>query len=333
VRIAFVGDVMLGRLVDERLRTAAPASVWGDTLPVLARADLRIANLECVLARDGAPWPGKAFHFRSAPENVACLTAAGIDAVSLANNHTLDFGAAALLESVAVLDGAGIAHAGAGRDDDAAWSPAVVRAGGLDVGLVAFTDNTPDWAAAPQSAGVAYAPVDAAHPLGRRLRDLVRATRDAVDVLIVSAHWGGNWGSDVPAAHRALAHALVEDGADVVFGHSPHIVRGVEVHRGRPILYGAGDFIDDYAVDPVERNDQSFVFLLELRDGGHLDGGAGRGAPARLLLWPTLIMDRRAALAGRAAQPIAARMERLCAELGTRPVWQAAEGCLALALG
>ncbi|MDP9884579.1 poly-gamma-glutamate synthesis protein (capsule biosynthesis protein) [Sinomonas atrocyanea] len=327
MRIAFMGDVMLGRLVDERLRTAAPASVWGDTLPVLAGADLRIANLECVLARGGTPWPGKVFHFRSAPQNVACLTAAGIDAVSLANNHTLDYGPEALLESVAALDAAGIRHAGAGADDDAAWSPAVVRAGGLDVGLVAFTDNTPDWAAAPRSPGVAYAPVDAAHPLGRRLREVVRATRPAVDVLIVSAHWGGNWGAEVPAEHRALAHALVEDGADLVFGHSPHIVRGIEVHRGRPVIYGAGDFIDDYAVDPVERNDQSFIFMLDL-GGSARDGGAG----PRLLLWPTLIVDRRAVLAGRAARPIAARMERLCAALGTRAVWEPGEGRLLVEL-
>lgn len=322
-----MGDVMLGRLVDERLRTAAPASVWGDTLPVLAGADLRIANLECVLARGGTPWPGKVFHFRSAPQNIACLTAAGIDAVSLANNHTLDYGPEALLESVAALDAAGIRHAGAGADDDAAWSPAVVRAGGLDVGLVAFTDNTPDWAAAPRSPGVAYAPVDAAHPLGRRLREVVRATRPAVDVLIVSAHWGGNWGAEVPAEHRALAHALVEDGADLVFGHSPHIVRGIEVHRGRPVIYGAGDFIDDYAVDPVERNDQSFIFMLDL-GGSARDGGAG----PRLLLWPTLIVDRRAVLAGRAARPIAARMERLCAALGTRAVWEPGEGRLLVEL-
>ncbi|MFQ6155224.1 CapA family protein [Micrococcus luteus] len=327
MRIAFMGDVMLGRLVDERLRTAAPASVWGNTLPVLAGADLRIANLECVLARGGTPWPGKVFHFRSAPQNVACLTAAGIDAVSLANNHTLDYGPEALLESVAALDAAGIRHAGAGADDDAAWSPAVVRAGGLDVGLVAFTDNTPDWAAAPRSPGVAYAPVDAAHPLGRRLREVVRATRPAVDVLIVSAHWGGNWGAEVPAEHRALAHALVEDGADLVFGHSPHIVRGIEVHRGRPVIYGAGDFIDDYAVDPVERNDQSFIFMLDL-GGSARDGGPG----PRLLLWPTLIVDRRAVLAGRAARPIAARMERLCAALGTRAVWEPGEGRLLVQL-
>jgi poly-gamma-glutamate synthesis protein (capsule biosynthesis protein) len=328
MRIALVGDVMLGRLVDERLRTAPPASVWGDTLPVLADADLRLANLECVLARGGSPWPGKVFHFRSAPRNVACITAAGIEAVSLANNHTLDFGPDALGETLALLDGAGIRHAGAGWDDDAAWAPAVVRAGGLDVGLVAFTDNTPEWAAAPERPGVAYAPVDAAHPLGRRLRELVRATRDAVDVLIVSAHWGGNWGAEVPAEHRALAHLLVEDGADLVFGHSPHIVRGVEIHRGRPIIYGAGDFIDDYAVDPVERNDQSFIFAVDL------DGRAGDGrAAAGLLLWPTLIVDRSARLAGRSGRPIAGRMERLCAALGTRAVWEPGEGRLSIALG
>ncbi|BCT78201.1 capsule biosynthesis protein [Sinomonas cyclohexanicum] len=320
--IALIGDVMLGRLVDERLRTTAPASVWGDTLPVLSQADLRLANLECVLAAGGSPWPGKVFHFRSAPKNVACLTAARIDAVSLANNHTLDYGPDAMLEAIALLDGAGIRHAGAGADEEAAWAPTFVRAGGLDVGLVAFTDNSPDWAAAGVSPGVAYAPVLPGDPLTRRLRQLVRDTRGAVDVLIVSAHWGGNWGRDVPGEHRELAHALVDDGADVVFGHSPHIFRGVEVHRGRPIIYSAGDFIDDYAIDPAERNDQSFIFMVDL------DGAS----PRSLRLWPTLIRDRRAVLAGRAARPIAATMERLCAALGTRAVWEPGDGCLVLQL-
>lgn len=317
-----IGDVMLGRLVDERLRTVAPAYVWGDTLPVLAQADLRLANLECVLAAGGVPWPGKAFHFRSAPKNIVCLTAAGIDAVSLANNHTLDYGPDAMLETIALLDAAGIRHAGAGADAEAAWAPTVARAGGFDVGLVAFTDNTPDWAAGEGVAGVAYAPVHPAGPLTRRLRRLVREARDAVDVLIVSAHWGGNWGRDVPDGHRALAHALVDDGADVVFGHSPHIVRGVEVYEGRPIIYSAGDFIDDYAIDPQERNDQSLVFTLDL------DGAS----PRSLRLWPTLIRDCHASLAGRAAAPIAAMVERLNAGLGTQSAWRPAEGYLEVAL-
>jgi poly-gamma-glutamate synthesis protein (capsule biosynthesis protein) len=147
---------------------------------------------------------------------------------------------------------------------------------------------------------------------------LVREIRPAVGVLIVSLHWGGNWGEDVPPDHVALAHALVEAGADVVFGHSAHIFRGVEVYRGQPVIYSAGDFVDDYAVDPVERNDQSFFFLLEV---------SGRSR-STLRLYPTVIEDFRVRLAAEEARPIAAKMQRLSAELGTTATWLGAERCL-----
>lgn len=126
----------------------------------------------------------------------------------------------------------------------------------------------------------------------------------------------------MPPEHRAFAHALVEAGADVVFGHSPHVFRGVEVHHGRPVVYGAGDFVDDYAVRPDERNDQSFVFLLDVRDG----------LPRRLRLHPTVIEDLRARTATAEARGIARRMERLSAALGTRCTWRDDEQCLDLAL-
>lgn len=328
MQIALLGDVMLGRLVNRHLATAAPAHPWGDTLELLRRADLRIANLECVLASGGRPEPGKVFHFRSDLKNVDSLLAAGIDIVSLANNHVLDFGQDAFREMLPALDGHGILHAGAGLDLDAARRPAVRRAGGIDVGFIAFTDNEPDWEAGNTAPGIHYVPVeeDPAGDAGRRgaeLLDLVRRTRARVQLLIVSAHWGGNWGSEVPDRHRGLARDLVDAGADVVFGHSPHIFRGVGIHRNRPIIFSAGDFVDDYAVDPDERNDQSFLFMLETE-----------GAEPRMLrLYPTVIAGFRACLAGRSAQDIAARMQRLSRQLGTRSEWNPAERCLEIPLG
>ncbi|KRE79369.1 CapA family protein [Arthrobacter sp. Soil763] len=320
MQIAFVGDVMLGRLVNDRLRTADPAYSWGDTLPILRRADLRIANLECVLADGGAPEPGKVFTFRSDLKNVHALATAGIDAVSLANNHVLDYGANAFREMMPALDAAGILHAGAGEDLAAAQRPAVLRAGGTAVGFVAFTDNEPDWDAAARSPGVHYVPVAGPGDRAERLLELVRETSSGVQLLIVSAHWGGNWGSEPLPEHRALARRLVDAGADVVFGHSPHIVRGVEFYRDRPVIYGAGDFIDDYAVDPVERNDRSFIFLLEADDG----------VPQLLRLFPTVIAGCQARMARGDARGSTARMARLCAALGTAGSWNARDGCLEL---
>ncbi len=318
MQIALLGDVMLGRLVNQQLKASGPAYPWGDTVPVLQRADIRLANLECVLADGGTPQPGKVFHFRSDLKNVETLRYAGIDVVSLANNHVLDFGAGAFRETLPALDTAGILHAGAGLDREAASRPAVRRVGGTAVGFIAFTDNQPGWEAAGTSPGVYYVP---AADAGRRvvgLLELVRRTKARVELLIVSAHWGPNWGSEAPHEHQELARALIDAGADVVFGHSPHIFRGVGLYRNRPILYSAGDFVDDYAVDPEERNDQSFIFMLETR----------AGAPHTLRLYPTIITDFQARLARGASREIAGRMARLSRDLGTRSNWNESGGFL-----
>jgi poly-gamma-glutamate synthesis protein (capsule biosynthesis protein) len=314
MQLAFMGDVMLGRLVNQRLKAVPPDFPWGDTLPVLAQADIRFANLECVLADGGTPQPGKVFHFRSDVRNAAVLAAAAIDAVSLANNHVLDYGQDAFRETLPALDRSGILHAGAGPDLEAARRPVIRRVGPTAVGLIAFTDNQPDWEAGPGRPGVYYVPVDERQRSDARVRDLlalVRRTKVRADLLVVSAHWGGNWGAEVPSAHRELGRALVDAGADVVFGHSAHIFRGIELYRGRPLIYSAGDFIDDYAVDPEERNDQSFIFGLE----------TSGSVPVRLQLHPTQVTGFQARLAGQNSLQIATRMQELSHQLGTRSNW------------
>lgn len=318
MRLVLLGDVMLGRLVNERLRLGPPAFPWGDTLPVLMQADARFANLECVLADGGEPQPGKVFHFRSDLRNVATLTAAGINAVSLANNHVLDYGADAFRETLPALDRSGILHAGAGPDGDAARRPAATILGHTAVAFIAFTDNQPDWEAGPGRPGVYYVAVDADDRRYGELLALVRRTKTTGQLLVVSAHWGGNWGADVPPAHRDLGRALVDAGADVVFGHSAHIFRGVEIYRGRPLVYSAGDFIDDYAVDAEERNDESFIFVVETEGD----------IPARLQLVPTIITGFQARLAGKSSRRIAERMQRLSAQLGTQSTWAEDAGTL-----
>ncbi|MBT2513188.1 CapA family protein [Arthrobacter sp. ISL-30] len=318
MQIALLGDVMLGRLVNDHLKTADPAYVWGDTLSILRQADLRFANLECVLADDGMPVAGKVYHFRSDVKNVASLTSVAIDVVSLANNHVLDFGVEALREMLPALEQHGILATGAGLDLATARRPAVKYFGPTAVGFIAFTDNEPGWEATSHSPGTHYVPVDDIDYRRADLLDLVRRTKGRIQLLIVSAHWGPNWGAGVPPAHQLLAHALIDAGADVVFGHSAHIFRGVEIHRDRPIIYSAGDFVDDYAVDPDERNDQSFIFLLETK--GSL--------PSSLRLHPTNIVRLQTRLARRSAGAIAERMQRLSSRLGTRSSWIEADKIL-----
>lgn len=321
LRLLLVGDVMLGRLVNDVLKRQPSEYPWGDTLPLFNQADVRLCNLECALSDWGEPWSitPKMFHFRSDAKNVQTLTSAHIDAVSLANNHALDFNYGGLFHTVRTLQDAGIHCAGAGATFAEAAAPAVWNVKGITLGLLACTDNESDWAATDERAGIWYVPMVLEDPRATQLLEAVRRTKEKVELLIVSLHWGPNWGYDPPAEHGPFAHALIDAGADVIFGHSGHIMRGVELYKGKPILYCAGDFIDDYAVDEVERNDQSGVFVLEIEDA----------AIARLFLYPTVI---RAFQARRARQgerrAIASLMQQLCTRLHTETHWDERAGRL-----
>lgn len=270
--IGFVGDVMLGRSVDERWRDepSGPTAVWGSMLNRLQSLDGLVANLECCLSDRGEPRPGRTFHFRANPGwAVPALNRAGVTCAGLANNHLLDFGPAALTDTPARLADGGIAAAGAGTDRETAFEPAFVDIGGLSVAVVSVTDQSPSYAADNGSPGTAYAPLDPNHPLTRRrVGDALAAARDAdPDLLVVTAHWGPNWVTEPGETQQAFARWLVDNGADVVHGHSAHVIQGVEVYRGRPIMYDTGNFVDDYAIKDGYRNDRSFLFELRIEDG------------------------------------------------------------------
>jgi poly-gamma-glutamate capsule biosynthesis protein CapA/YwtB (metallophosphatase superfamily) len=321
LKILFVGDVMLGRLVNELLKRELPAYPWGDTLSIFKKADLRICNLECVISDRGQPWSitPKVFHFRSDAKNIETLESAGIDAVSLANNHTLDFEYEGMFEMLRILSDAGIYHAGAGADFEEASRPSLFEVSGKKIAFISFTDNEPEWEATPEKPGIFYVPTDLEDDRAKRLFEIIHQTRNEVDFLIVSAHWGPNWGNRPREDQLPFGHRLIDSGTDIVFGHSCHVFQGIEIYRGRPILYSTGDFIDDYAVDEMDRNDESFIFLIETSDDKTF----------RLWLYPTLINDSQARLAGRnEARKIATKMVTLCKELNTVAIWHGKEGVL-----
>lgn len=314
--LIFLGDVMLGRLVNLALKRLPPAYPWGDTLPLLQRADARFINLECTITDWGEPEPGKVFCFRTDAKNVEVLRVAHIDAVSLANNHVLDFGEPGLRETLRNLDASGIRHAGAGLTAEEAQRPAWLPLDGLRIAFLAATDNQPEWEATASKPGVFYTPIDPADERFQRLVTLVREAKGEADLVVVSLHWGPNWGYQPLPEHPTAARLLIESGADIIFGHSAHIFRGVEVYRGRPILYSCGDFVDDYAVDQVERNDESFIFQVHLTSR----------ELARLSLIPTIIDEFQARLAeGTRRDSICEKMSSLCRKLGTE-VRRAASG-------
>jgi poly-gamma-glutamate capsule biosynthesis protein CapA/YwtB (metallophosphatase superfamily) len=314
ITLALVGDVMLGRRVNEALRTLRPEQPWGDVLPLLVSADLRIVNLECALTDHERPWTRtpKVFHFRADPSAIEVLRAARVDCCSLANNHTLDFEERGLLDTLEHLKAAGIRYAGAGLDREEAARPALLTAWSdrpNRVAMLAFTDNEPPFAAGSDRPGTNYLPVSLAPEVLHRVEATVTAVREAgAETVVFSNHWGPNMVQRPSVLFRQFAHAVIDRGADIYYGHSAHIFQGVEIYRSKPILYDTGDFIDDYVVDPRLRNDRSFLFKISL------EGGEFR----RLELSPVTLPYARVQLAkGSEQEAILDLMERLSGELGT----------------
>lgn len=255
------------------LRPAGFDHVWGDALDEWARArpDARIVNLETAVTHRGEWQRTKGIHYRMHPANVPCLTAAGIDCCVLANNHVLDWGHVGLADTLEGLRRAGLHVSGAGRDEAEASAPAVLETAHGRVLVFAFGTTSsgipPDWAAAPGLPGVNLL-ADLSPATLRQIAARVKAIRRPGDIVVASLHWGGNWGYTVPAAHQVFARGLIDQcGVDVVHGHSSHHPLGIEVHRDRPILYGCGDFLNDYegiAGYEAYRGDLRLMYFLLL---------------------------------------------------------------------
>lgn len=349
LRLFLCGDVMLGRGIDQiqrhrsdpRLhepylrsalgyvelaerasgpipRAVAPAYVWGDALAEFERMQphARIVNLETAVTTSDDAWPGKGIHYRMHPRNVDVLAAAGVDCCVLANNHVLDWGRAGLIDTLVTLRTAGIRTAGAGGDARAAAQPAIIEtAVGARVLVFAFATldcgAARDWAADAQP-GIALLPALSLAEVDA-IAARVRTAKRRGDVAVASIHWGGNWGYAIPAQQRAFAHALIDTAQiDLVHGHSSHHAKGIEVHRDRLILYGCGDFINDY--EGIGGH-ESFRAELGLMFCATLD--AASGALAQLALTPTRLQRFRIARATSAdAHWIAAMLDRECGPLG-----------------
>jgi poly-gamma-glutamate synthesis protein (capsule biosynthesis protein) len=311
------------------------AYIWGDALAELdrVRPQARIINLETAVTAAEDAWPNKTIHYRMHPANVRCLAAARIDCCALANNHVLDWGYRGLAETLDVLRGAGIRTAGAGRDEADAAEPAAIDLPGTGRVLV-FSFGTESagvprqWAAGKGRAGVNFLP-DLSARAAERIAAQIGAAKRAGDIVVASIHWGGNWGYDVARTQRAFAHRLVDiAGVDVVHGHSSHHPLGIEVYRDRPVLYGCGDFVNDYE---GIRGHESFRPDLALMYFPTLEAASGK--LAHLALTPARIRHFRV---NRAREEDARWLEDLLnregREFGTR-VERQPGGTLALRWG
>ncbi len=233
-------------------RRVEPTYIWGDALDLLKKPeiDIRIVNLETSITASCDAWPDKGINYRMHPQNIPCLSAVTIDCCCLANNHVLDWGYSGLTETLQTLDSAEIAHAGAGGNSAKAASPAVLDVAGKGRTLVFALGSTtsgipPQWRATDTSAGVNLLP-DLSEDTARQVTAHLHELKRPGDVAIASIHWGSNWGYAIADEQISFAHRLVEEGFDIIHGHSSHHVRPIEIYRGCLILYGCGDFVDDY---------------------------------------------------------------------------------------
>lgn len=295
------------------------ADVWGDALAELdrRRPEARIINLETAVTKWAGPEP-KGINYRMNPANAGVIKAAGIDCCVLANNHVLDWGRSGLLEGLRALEQAGVLYAGAGRDSFSAAAPAILVVP-EKVRVLVFAFACPSagvphhWAAAPATPGVNIVPL-LSHQAAGLIGERIRSVAGPQDIIVASIHWGDNWGYDVPREQVSFAHRLVEaSGVDIVYGHSSHHVKGIDVHRGKLILYGCGDFIDDYeGITGYEefRDDLVLMYFPTIR--------AADGTLVSLEMVPLQMRNMRLHLASRAdAEWLASTLNRECEAFGT----------------
>jgi len=363
VTISLCGDVMTGRGIDQALRHPGDSTlyeplvrdsrqylemaerasgivsipvddayVWGDALEEWDRVapDVRIINLETSITRSNDYWLAKDVHYRMNPANIGCLLAAHLDCCSLANNHVLDWGYAGLVETLDTLRAANLKCAGAGRDREEAAAPVVLEIPGqgrvviFSVGSV--TSGIPrTWAAGDDCPGTNLLEDLSADDCRRICGHIARVKRDG-DIVVLSIHWGGNWGYDISSTRQQFAHRLIDDaGVDVVYGHSSHHVQGIEVYRQRLILYGCGDFLDDYEGIPGYeefRDDLGLLYFATV--------DPATGTLVRLHMMPTQVRRLSVRRAGKAdAQWLADTLSRESLPFGVSAE-MAADGSLSL---
>jgi poly-gamma-glutamate synthesis protein (capsule biosynthesis protein) len=313
IAVAAVGDVVLAR--------EDPAAAFALMAPLLRGADLRVANCEVALSNRGLPQHAKHEVLHSSPEMIAGLVAAGFDVVSLANNHTMDYGPEALLETIERLGQHGIACCGAGADDAAAWRPAVVERRGLRVGFVACaSESYLGYAAHPAKPGIAVIRRDALYgPQGvnpddlKRLAKSLRAARRAAHVVVFCCHWGLSQSRALTVSQRAIARAALRAGAHLVLGHHPHVLQGVQVAGRRAVCFSLGNFVFDLPPPFLGPATRETMLVLARMDRAGVSALAFHPARINAAGQPEPLAPRSKDFA-----EAVARMRRMCTPLRTR---------------
>jgi poly-gamma-glutamate synthesis protein (capsule biosynthesis protein) len=303
------GDVMLGRSIGDGIREHGPAWPFERVADVLRAADVAFVNLESPLTDGGQP-ADKDFIFRGPPEAAGGLAGAGVDIVSLANNHVFDYGFTGLQDTWAALNAAGVAHAGSGENIVTAQRPVVIERNGLKLAFLAFVSTPPDsgsgfdvsaTAASVDRPGVAWLTPET-------VAEDVAAAKAQADLVVVSLHTGAEYQEPPTELQTEAAHAAIDAGAALVLGSHPHVLQGIETYKGGLIVYSLGNLVFDFDfVDysyPGLPSALSALLRVEL----------GKTGVVKCELAPVLIGEadgRPRLVSGAEAAPVLERMRRL----------------------
>jgi poly-gamma-glutamate capsule biosynthesis protein CapA/YwtB (metallophosphatase superfamily) len=267
-----VGDVLLDRGIAEKIAKNGLDWPFAKVADVLRSADLAFCNLECPLSTTGQSL-ATPITFKADPANLKCVVDAGFDIVSNANNHALDCGRRGLVETLRVLDDAGIAHSGAGTNLEVAESATILEVKGLRIAFLARNMLFPEaiWHRkdSPTIAGLDES----------RIEDQIREAKSSADVVIVSVHWGIEYQKTPEDSQIALGRKMIDAGADLVIGHHPHCTQPVEWYHGGVIAYSLGNFLFD-SRDPVCM--ESMILKCRLSKSGVSELEI---VPARVIKW------------------------------------------------
>ena len=301
--ITAVGDIMLAGQGSRTLTMRGFDYAFAGSAAELRKGDILVGNLEAPLTCGGTEFSGKKFRFRTRPEAADALSRAGFTVLTLANNHIMDFGADGLADTLGALDRAGILHTGAGATLAEARREALVTVKGKRVAFLAYSLTFPkEFYAGAGHSGAAQGGAD-------RVRDdIVRARRSA-EYVVISFHWGAELAGTPKPYQQQSAHAAIDAGADLVLGHHPHVLQGIERYRGKTILYSLGNF----AFGSMSRAaDRSMIARITL-------GGADQTVEVvPLNVFNSEVRFRPAILTGKRGDEVIDRLNRLSESFNTR---------------
>jgi len=258
ISLAAVGDVMLGSWVIPVLAEHGADYPFKKTYRYLETADVAIANLEAPFTEDTVAFEKK-FNFKVPPKYARGLLSGGFDVVTLANNHIMDFGEGGLLSTIQTLDRIGIKHCGAGQDLHEAHQPAVIESNGKKIAFFGYSMTFPtEFYARKDSSGTAY-------PEPELMQHALEVWENFVDFTVVSFHWSAEK-RDTPKDYQTyFAHLAIDSGADLILGHHPHVLQGIELYKNRLIAYSLGNFaFGSYSKNAVD----SIILKAYLNDDG-----------------------------------------------------------------